>query len=251
MARPQSVWHTPCFLDWNHSMQSWAKAVTHPLFSDWIHSMQSWAKALPPQGLSTHWLHWLQLKVSNGHHCTAYSKNPWDVLMFVIKFERDWLHFNDFFLTKKGDFFFSVNFSYFSFVFFSRGIFFSQNFNYTTLEIWIKEEEEEEEEALLHSMQIIIELKEMDETKITLSTRHKKFSAICTWIGCLLMWTILSCLFSTWNFWISFFFSLKFFCPCFNGFCNNFFSCIWIFKHPSLNKKSTHNGREFSRHSCT
>jgi hypothetical protein len=55
------------------------------------------------------------------------------------------------------------------------------------LEIWIKEEEEEEEEALLHSMQIIIELKEMDETKITLSTRHKKFSAICTWIGCLLM----------------------------------------------------------------
>jgi len=54
------------------------------------------------------------------------------------------------------------------------------------LEIWIKEEEEEEE-ALLHSMQIIIELKEMDETKITLSTRHKKFSAICTWIGCLLM----------------------------------------------------------------
>jgi hypothetical protein len=53
-------------------------------------------------------------------------------------------------------------------------LFFPQTFNYTTLEIWIKKEEEEE--ALLHSMQIIIQLKEMDETKITLSTRHKKNS---------------------------------------------------------------------------
>jgi len=61
-------------------------------------------------------------------------------------------------------------------------------------------------------MQIIIELKEMDETKITLSTRHKKISSICLWIGCLLMWTILTYLFSIWHFWISFFlFFLKFF----------------------------------------
>jgi hypothetical protein len=49
-----------------------------------------------------------------------------------------------------------------SFFFFFLGeiSLFSQNFNYTTLEI-------KEKKALLHSMQIIIELKEMDETKIT------------------------------------------------------------------------------------
>ncbi len=48
------------------------------------------------------------LELAMGIIVQLIAKNPWDALMLVIKFERGWLHFNDFFLTKKQrDFFFS------------------------------------------------------------------------------------------------------------------------------------------------
>jgi hypothetical protein len=89
------------------------------------------------------------------------AKNPWDPLMFVIKCERGWLHFNDFFLTKKGDFFFL------SFFIFSGGNLFNFPKNSITQHWKFRKKKKKKKKALLYSMQIIIELKEMDETKIT------------------------------------------------------------------------------------